>query len=444
MLNLRLPYTLFLLLLLPIIFLRLIWRARKQPEYLNHIGERFGFYPVHCDKPVLSPSTSSGQAPRSGVEGPVIWLHAVSVGETRATQSLVTRLRATYPHHQILLTHTTPTGRAAGEQLYGESVLRAYLPYDYPFAVNKFLRHFRPQLGILMETEIWFNLIHACHEAGTPLLLLNARMSEKSARGYARFSRLTRSALNELAATAAQTTDDAARLNELGALNVTVMGNLKFDIEPPAAMLELGKQLREQFGVTRKVFIAASTRDGEESILLDALRNIQIPELLIVIVPRHPQRFSEVAGLLEQRGIKFQRRSSNRTVASDTQVVLGDSMGELFAYYAAADLAFIGGSLLPYGGQNLIESCAVGTPVLVGPHTENFSEATQLAVNAGAALQVRNATEIMAEMQHLLENPKALQQMRFKCSRFVELNRGATDKALRVIKSLQAITWERQ
>ena len=323
-------------------------------------------------------------------------------------------------------------------------MLRAYLPYDYPFAVNKFLRHFRPQLGILMETEIWFNLIHACHEAGTPLLLLNARMSEKSARGYARFSRLTRSALNELAATAAQTTDDAARLNELGALNVTVMGNLKFDIEPPAAMLELGKQLREQFGVTRKVFIAASTRDGEESILLDALRNIQIPELLIVIVPRHPQRFSEVAGLLEQRGIKFQRRSSNRTVASETQVVLGDSMGELFAYYAAADLAFIGGSLLPYGGQNLIESCAVGTPVLVGPHTENFSEATQLAVNAGAALQVRNATEIMAEMQRLLENPKALQQMRFKCSRFVELNRGATDKALRVIKSLQAITWERQ
>ena len=429
MLNPRLPYTLLLWLLLPYIFVRLIWRARKQPEYLRHVGERFGFYSARDEK--LSSVRPSDK--------PVIWLHAVSVGETRATQNLVTRLRATYPHHQILLTHTTPTGRAAGEQLYGDSVLRVYLPYDYPFAVNKFLRRFRPQLGILMETEIWFNLIHACHETGIPLLLLNARMSEKSARGYARFASLTRNALNKLSAVAAQTADDAARLTDLGALNVSVTGNLKFDIEPPPAMLELGRQLRVQFGVARKVFLAASTRAGEEALLLDALKKLPIPDLLLVIVPRHPQRFTEVANLLEQRGIAFQRRSAHRAVEAEVQVVLGDSMGEMFAYYAAADLAFIGGSLLPYGGQNLIEACAVGTPVLVGPHTHNFAEATRLAVNAGAALQVSDADGLIAGLQRLLEdtpgmqNSATLNEMRSQCIGFVKLNRGTTDKALQII-----------
>lgn len=407
-------YTLALWLLLPYIFLRLIWRARKQPEYLRHIGERFGFYSVKVDKPV-------------------IWLHAVSVGETRAAQSLVTRLLAAYPHHQILITHTTPTGRATSKQLYDDSVLRAYLPYDYPFAVSKFLRHFRPQLGILMETEIWINLIHTCHEFGTPLLLLNARMSEKSARGYARFARLARNALVELTAIAAQSADDAARLTSLGAQNVLIMGNLKFDIEPPRAMLELGKQLREQFGRARKVFLAASTREGEEILLLDALKNIPIPHLLLVIVPRHPQRFADIANLLEQRGIMFQRRSNSRPVPAEIQVVLGDSMGEMFAYYAAADLAFIGGSLLPYGGQNLIEACLVGTPVLVGPYTHNFAEATRLAISAGAAVLVQDAREMIAKLQRLLDDPKALSEMRQRCTKYVEFNRGATDISLQII-----------
>ena len=424
MLNPGLFYTLALWLLLPYIFLRLAWRARRQPEYLRNIGERFGFYPVSSDKPV-------------------IWLHTVSVGETRAAQSLIARLRAAYPDHRILLTHTTPTGRATGEQLYGDGVLRVYLPYDYPFAVNRFLRHFKPQLGILMETEIWFNLIHACRETGVPLLLLNARLSEKSARGYARFARLTRDALGELAAVAAQTADDAARLTVLGAKNVSVMGNLKFDIEPPPAMLELGKQLREQFGTTRKVFLAASTRDGEEALLLDALQQVPIPGLLLVIVPRHPQRFAEVATLLEQRGIPFRRRSEmgqagkpqNLAVPAETQAVLGNSMGEMFAYYAAADLAFIGGSLLPYGGQNLIEACAAGTPVLVGPYTHNFAEATRLAVAAGAAMQVRDGGGLAMELQRLLDNPEALHEMHSRCAGFVESNRGATDKSLQIIAS---------
>jgi 3-deoxy-D-manno-octulosonic-acid transferase len=413
-------YTLALWLLLPYIFFRLIWRARKQPEYLRHIGERFGFYSIKSDKPI-------------------IWLHAVSLGETRATQSLVNRLLTAYPHHRILITHTTPTGRAASKQLYGDSVMRVYLPYDYPFAVNGFLRHFRPQLGLLMETEIWFNLIHACYLTHTPLVLLNARMSEKSARAYARFARLTRNALGELPVLAAQTADDAARLTSLGAKNVSVMGNLKFDIEPPGAMLKLGKQLREQFGMTRKIFLAASTREGEEVLLIDALKDIHIPKLLLVIVPRHPQRFANIASLLEQHGILFQRRSENRAVAEKIQVVLGDTMGEMFAYYAAADLAFIGGSLLPYGGQNLIEACAVGSPVLVGPYTHNFAEATRLALNTGAACLIPDARGLFTKLQHLLDNPLALYKMRQQCSIFVGSNRGATDKSLQIITRLLPI-----
>lgn len=429
-------YTFMLWLLLPYVFLRLIWRARKQPEYLQHIGERFGFYPIRSNKPV-------------------IWLHAVSVGETRATQSLVYRLRSSYPHHQILLTHTTPTGRAASEQLYGNSVLRVYLPYDYPFAVNNLLLHFHPQLGILMETEIWFNLIHACHLQRVPLLLLNARMSEKSRRGYARFARLTRNALGELTSIAAQTTDDAARLTSLGAKNVSVIGNLKFDIDPPSSMLELGRHMREQFGTTRKILLAASTREGEEALLVDALQNIRIPGLLLVIVPRHPQRFNVVADLLEQRGIRFLRRSNlvqagksgdgnadcQQAVPSEVQVVLGDSMGEMFAYYAAADLAFIGGSLLPFGGQNLIEACAVGTPVLVGPHMYNFAEATRLAISAGAAIQVSDVAGLVAESQRLFQNPVTQNDMRHQCAKFVESNRGATEKSLQlVMQQLKVIT----
>ncbi len=409
----RFLYTLMLCLLFPFIFLKLLWRARLQPEYLQHVAERFGFY-----------------RPRS--EQPVIWLHAVSVGETRATVSLVEKLLKDYPQHQILLTHTTPTGRATSEQLYGDRVTRVYLPYDYPFAVQRFLRHFQPQLGMLMETEIWFNLIRACQKNHVPLLLLNARMSEQSARGYARFASLTRDALQALSGVAAQTNADADRLAALGAERISVMGNLKFDIAPPAAMLELGKLLREQFGADRKVFLAASTREGEEALLLDAWQ-AAAPEALLVLVPRHPQRFSEVAELVAQRGLRMQRRSGNRPVAAEVQVVLGDSMGEMFAYYAAADAAFIGGSLLPFGGQNLIEACAVGTPVLVGPHTHNFADATALAVAAGAVKRVQDADELVRVQRVLLNDGVALGEMRSAGLGFVAAHRGATDKAMRLV-----------
>jgi 3-deoxy-D-manno-octulosonic-acid transferase len=409
-------------LLLPLVFVRLALRSRRQPDYLQHLGERFGFYPP----PV-----------RGRVGEGVIWLHAVSVGETRATVSLVSKLRAAYPDHQILLTHTTPTGRATSEQLYGDDVLRVYLPYDYPFAVRRFLRHFHPKIGILMETEIWFNLIHEGAGAGVPMLLVNARLSEKSAKGYARFASLTRSALCALDAVAAQTPDDATRLTVLGAQNITVMGNLKFDIAPPPAMLALGRDLRAQFGTQRPIFLAASTREGEEALLLDAWQALD-SQALLVIVPRHPQRFDEVAGMLVKRGLCYQRRSENRAVGPDVQVVLGDSMGEMFAYYAAADLAYIGGSLLPFGGQNLIEACAVGTPVLVGQHTFNFADATRLAVEAGAVIRVSDAEELVQVVQRLLADAASLEEMSGQGVRFVNEHQGATDKALQVISAFVA------
>lgn len=404
-------YTLVLWLLLPYAFFHLLWRGRKQPEYLHHVPERFGFYSINADRPV-------------------IWLHTVSVGETRAAASLIRRLTEQYPNHQVLLTHTTPTGRAASEQLYGDKVIRVYLPYDYPFAVHRFLHHFQPHIGILLETEIWFNLIHACRAKKTPLLLLNARLSEKSSRYYARFPNLTRLGLGELSAIAAQTEEDAQRLLNLGAEKISVMGNLKYDIEPPVAMLELGKQLRIAFGIDRKIFLAASTREGEEAQILAAIQKTNIANLLTVIVPRHPQRFDEVAMLIERSGLKYQRRSRDETTRGDTQIMLGDSMGEMFAYYAACDVAFIGGSLLPFGGQNLIEACAVGKPVLIGPHTYNFAQASELAIACGAAQRIADTDAIASALQNLFANPEQIQKMSVAGLHFVQSNQGATEHAL--------------
>ncbi len=416
----RFWYTFALWLLLPYALLHLLWRARKQPGYLRHIGERFGRYAVSSEKPVL-------------------WLHTVSVGETRAAATLVRELRARYPQHQILLTHTTPTGRAASEQLYGSDVLRVYLPYDYPFAVRRFLKHFRPQIGVLLETEVWFNLVHACARTDVPLLLLNARLSERSARRYARFPNLTRDGLNAVNLIAAQTVEDASRLHRLCERDIVVMGNLKYDIEPPAAQLELGRQLRARFDEHRPVFLAASTREGEEVLLLDALHHADIPDLLTVIVPRHPQRFEDVARLISSHGLRMQRRSRDEAIAPETQVVLGDSMGEMFAYYAACDIAFIGGSLLPLGGQNLIEAAACGKPVLIGPHTFNFSQATELAIDCHAALRIQDAHELINRLNLLLahDNP-ALVSMGQNALRFVTANQGATRRSVALIAKVLA------
>jgi 3-deoxy-D-manno-octulosonic-acid transferase len=410
-------YTLLLYLLLPYILFHLLWRSRRQPEYRRHVGERFGFYRG-------KPST------------PLIWLHAVSVGETRAAVPLVAQLLAHYPKHRILLTHMTPTGRETGRLLFGDSVLQCYLPYDFPFAAQRFLRHFKPEIGLLMETEIWFNLVQACKKTGVPLLLVNARMSEKSARKYGRFRTLSRDSLQSLAAIAAQTETDARRLTELGAPAVRITGNLKFDVAVPQSAIDLGENLRRRFGAARPVFLAASTREGEEALIMEALARIVIPDLLVVIVPRHPQRFDQVAALLAQRGILFQRRSEGQPVAPETQVLLGDSMGEMFAYYAACDIAFIGGSLLPLGGQNLIEAAAKGKPVLIGPHTFNFAEVSELAIQAGAALRVANAEELMLSVGDLLKAPEKIKAMSAAALAFADRHRGATERLIALVNEV--------
>lgn len=422
----RIAYNLGLLALLPFIGPRLAWRARRQPEYLKHVGERFGSYPP--------------REPR-----PTIWLHAVSVGETRAAQPLIAGLLARYPDHELVVSHMTPTGRQTSAELFGTQVTPCYLPYDYPWAMGRFLDHFAPRLGIVLETEIWPNLIAACRARNLPLLLVNARMSEKSARRYAFLAKLARDALQSFAAIAAQTDTDARRLLALGAPEARVFGNIKFDLEPPEAQIEAGLRLKSALG-DRPVFLCASTRDGEERLIIDALcRRIEASPTareagwpaptLVIIVPRHPQRFNEVAGLIEGRGLRVQRRSTGEPVAAETQVLLGDTMGELYAYYGASDAAYVGGSLLPLGGQNLIEACAVGTPVLVGPHTFNFAEATEQAIAAGAAQRIANAEELLSHAAALLSYAQARSTMGKAGRQFIATHRGATHKTLELIRS---------
>ena len=406
-------YKFLLYLLLPFTALKLLWRARKQAEYLQHWRERYGFYCIPINKPV-------------------IWLHCVSVGETRAATPLVKALLKKYPNHQILLTHTTPTGRATSEQLFGDNVQRVYLPYDVPFAVHGFLKHFKPVIGVLMETELWFNLIAACKQHNIPLLLVNARLSERSARGYAKLGKLARQGLQDLAEIAAQTQADAERFEQLGAKQVSVAGNLKFEVIPPVDAVMQGQQLRTLLGNNRPIFLAASTREGEEAIILNAV--VEIPNLLTVIVPRHPQRFSEVEALLKARGIQYQKRSSlQQVVNNQTQVILGNTMGELFTYYASADICLVGGSLLPYGGQNLIEAMRMGKPVLIGEHTYNFKEVSVLALAQEAALLVKDAAKIRQTIENLLENPEKQAEMGAAGLAICMVSQGATEKTLSMI-----------
>ncbi len=408
----RFFYTALLFLTLPFVPLKLLWRGIKQPEYLRHWDERFGFYKI---------STIN----------PVIWLHCVSVGETRAAAPLIDALISQYPNHQILLTHTTPTGRQTSEQLFGDSVQRVYLPYDLPFAINKFLKRFKPAIGLLIETELWFNLIAACKRANIPLLLLNARLSEKSANGYAKLGSLVQTGLRDIGAIAAQSEADATRLQALGARDITVAGNLKFDIKPPEDSLEKGLQLRQLMGADRLIFLATSTREGEEALILDAIKNLDV---LTVIVPRHPQRFNEVGAIIEKHRLNYVRRSAlAKPMAGNVKVILGDSMGELFSYYAACDFAFIGGSLLNYGGQNLIEATSMGKPVLIGPHTFNFADAAKNAVNAGAAILVKDSAELREKIQCLQQNSPLREKMHDAALHFSHASSGATTRMLQII-----------
>ena len=408
----RFVYSVLLYLILPFMPLKLLWRGIKQLEYRQHWGERFGFYNAKVTKPI-------------------IWLHCVSVGETRAAEPLIKALQLQYPSHQILLSHGTPTGRDTSTALFGDLVISVYLPYDLPFAVNGFLKHFKPCIGLLMETELWFNLIAACKQRGIPLLLVNARLSESSANAYAKLGKLIREGLQNLSAIATQTADDAGRLQGLGAQNISVVGNLKFDVKPPADAVDKGLQLRRLLGENRPVFLAASTREGEETLILDAVKDV---DLLTIIVPRHPQRFDAVEAIIQNSGMSYVRRSQlNEPLSKKVQVVLGDSMGELFTYYAACDFTFIGGSLLPLGGQNLIEAAAMGKPILIGEHTFNFADASNNAVTAGAAIRVKNSVELHDKLEYLLQNPSKQAEMRLAALQFNDASTGATIRLMQLI-----------
>ncbi|MDR2924760.1 MAG: lipid IV(A) 3-deoxy-D-manno-octulosonic acid transferase [Azoarcus sp.] len=419
---LLLPYNLLWLPALPVALVRLLYRSRKQPAYLRHLRERFGSY-------------------RARVPEPIIWIHAVSLGETRAAAPLVHALLERWPEHTIVLTHMTPTGRAASEELFaGNSrVLRAYLPYDFEPFVTRFLRHFRPAFGIVMETELWPTLLTACQRRGIPILLANARLSERSARRYACCPALTRFTLGALAAIGAQSAADAARLTALGAHRVSITGNIKFDVEPPPEMLALGADFRARRGARPTIF-AASTREGEEEAILDAFVRAasQKPETLLILTPRHPQRFDEVESMIRARGLSVSRRSALPASPSpiEEQVWLGDSMGEMFAYYAAADIALIGGSWRPFGGQNPIEACAVGTPLLLGPHTSNFQRVALDAVEAGAARRCEDIEAAMRTAFALLEEPAARAAMSDAGRAFAAANQGATARTIALLNEI--------
>lgn len=421
----RMLYSIAWWLALPAVLGRLWWRGRREPGYRQHLAERLGFY-----------RGASAARPMA----PVIWIHAVSVGETRAAEPLVDALLHAYPDHALLLTHMTPTGRATGHALFARHAARvtqSYLPYDTGWMVKRFIRHFAPRVCVLMETEVWPNVIAQCAGHHVPVALVNARLSERSLDKAQRLSGLMTEAARGIACVAAQTEADAARLRQLGVRNIQVTGNIKFDVTPPDAALIQGAQLRTQFG-ERPVLLCASTREGEEALLLDALKTAQWQDALIVIVPRHPQRFDEVARMIAAHGFLMTRRSTieNTMLAADIRIVLGDSMGEMFAYYAACDIAFIGGSLLPLGGQNLIEACALGKPVLIGPHTYNFGPISDDAVTSGAALRVPDAAAMFDQAARLLQAEETRTAIGLNAKAFAERHRGATARTVALLRPL--------
>ncbi|WP_431478278.1 lipid IV(A) 3-deoxy-D-manno-octulosonic acid transferase [Massilia eburnea] len=423
-------YTLMWWLALPLVLGRLWWRGRKEPGYRQHWSERLGMYGARA----------------ANDEPATIWVHAVSVGETRAAEPLVDALLQKYPQARIVLTCMTPTGRATGKSLFGKHgarVVQSYLPYDMPLLVARFIRHFEPRVCILMETEVWPNLIRQCRRDKVPVVLANARLSERSLGKAQRFGKVIRDAAQGITLVAAQTEADALRIRELGASNVNVTGSIKFDVVIPPAALASGAQLRRQFGL-RPVFLCASTREGEEGMILEAFQAARaaLPaDLLLLIVPRHPQRFDEVAAMVTERGLSLQRRSSltaaGASVDPATEVVLGDSMGEMFAYYSACDLAFIGGSLQPLGGQNLIEPAALGKPIIVGEHTFNFAQATEDCLQQGGAVRVPNSNGLMQQAARLLADSTARGAMGAHAQTFANTHRGATARTIALLPDLK-------
>lgn len=431
----RAAYTALMWLAQPLLLHKLRRRGRAEPGYLRAIPERFGRYP----RPIDSLVPYSTMDPL----GQFVWVHAVSLGETRAAAVLLARLRARLPGMRLLLTHGTATGRAEGEKLLTPGDVQVWLPWDTPGAVSRFLRHFRPALGVLMETEVWPNLVEACRMRGVPLVLANARLNARSLQRAQRLAPLARPAYAGLAAVYAQTEADAERLRALGAPVAAVLGNLKFDATPDAGLLAQGRAWRGAAG--RPVVLLASSREGEEALWLQALQSLSGPGgaaasagVQWLVVPRHPQRFDDVAALLRSSGLTVSRRSAWGAAPEPAQVWLGDSLGEMACYYGMADVVLLGGSFGVFGGQNLIEAAACGCPVVLGPHTFNFAEAAEQACEAGAALRVADIGAGLAQALAWVADRDALEQRRAQAVAFAAAHRGAAEATA---DALAALLW---
>ena len=413
-------YSLLIYCAVPFAFALVLWRGLRDRGYWQGLSERFGWG-------------------RRLISAPAIWLHAVSLGEMSAAAPLVRALRSRYPENPLVLTSATPTGRARARSLFGDSVDVRFLPYDTPGAVARFLDRVRPRLAVLMETELWPNLFEQCERRGVPLVLASARLSAKSVSRYRRLGRLFRGIFSASSLIAAQTALDAERFIAIGAesARIRVMGNIKFDMELSAGAIDQGRELRASFGSARPTWIAGSTHAGEEEQVLAAHDELRGSTLLL-LVPRHPDRFRAVADLLSSRGVRFTRRSSGMPPDAATQVVLVDSVGELAALYAAADVAFVGGSLVPIGGHNLLEPAALGLPVLTGPYQSSGQDIARLLLQQGAALQVADARELAAALTRLLADPAARQRIGAIGRHIVESNRGSVARLLELIEPLMA------
>jgi 3-deoxy-D-manno-octulosonic-acid transferase len=411
----RAAYSMLLWLATPAYLARLWWRGRREPAYRQHIAQRLGY---------SAANVGSGR----------VWLHAVSLGETLAAAALIQALREQQTDVRLLLTHGTATGREAGKTLLRDGDIQAWLPYDTPGAVRRFLHAHQPQVGVLMETEIWPNLLFAARDAGLPMVLANARLSARSAQKGQRLRALMHPTVATLARVLAQTEADAQRLKASGALTIEVMGNLKFDITPSPALLALGKAWRQ--AINRHVVLAAVTRESEEAMLLQAWLQQPVPRPLLLIVPRHPQRFDEVAGLATGAGFSVQRRSTwadaPPALLASTDICIGDSLREMPLYYAMADIALLGGSFAPLGGQNLIEAAACGCPLLMGPHTFNFAQAAELALAAGAAERVADMSTAVARALALL-GQAGLEARCEKALQFAGEHRGAAGRMAKAV-----------
>ena len=418
----RTLYTLILHLALPFIFLRLLWRAWRAPAYGKRIGERFA---------IGLPAFRTGG----------IWIHAVSLGESIAAAPLIRELLARHPELPITVTCMTPTGSERIQALFGSRIQHCYLPYDLPWACARFLGRLQPRLAVIMETELWPNHIHACHRRGIPVALASARLSERSARGYARFSRLTAPMLAELSLIAEQTAAEAERFRQLGARpeRVEVTGSIKFDLSVDPELPHRAAELRGAWGAAqRPLWIAASTHAGEDESVLAAHRLLlqQQPQALLILVPRHPERFASVQQLCVKEGFTTCRRSQGEAPDAATQVLLGDTMGELLLLYALADCAFVGGSLVANGGHNLLEPAALGLPVLSGPHLFNFLEIAGLLRSAGALAEVADAEALAATLLRLFAEPQQAAAMASAGLAVLKANQGALQRLLDGVQRL--------